>query len=338
MSTPGGPGIRGQYDRGPEQHHDPITGRPVTGSAPGPHGNGPGAPRQPGFGSQYQGFGVFEQDDRQSRAAEPAARRAGDRKPVVVTMAIVGVVVAGIVATVVATGGSSRNRANGGPALATPAPTSDAARLRTSGAQAAPTTGASATEDVIDPVDPVVVGWQGMGVVELGVAYDVPPGWVAKPGVVSGFENDSGEIAALRHFSGYREGFCPARDVSYRARVGTTGSGDADPVVAGRNAIRTWARLGWATDDGRQPEISMNPVRAVTLRAGNNTEAKLVSATITPPEPGPCGTPRVYIGVLALPTEGDAALLMGLADQGVPGAVPPADINKSLTSLRPLPR
>lgn len=337
MSSPGGPGNWGHYDRGPEQYYDPMTGQPVH---PSSGGYGANTGHQPfSGGSQYQGFGYFEQGQQQFAGTDAPPRSSG-RKPVILTMAIAAVVVAGIVATVALTAGGGSPQA--GPVDPSgSAPTSDPTAVRSSDTSTSPTnpsSGSSNDEDVIKPVPPVVPGWQGMGVVEIGVAYDVPQGWVAKPGTVSGFENDSGQRVAMTNFSGYREDFCAASDVSYRARVGTIGSEHADPVVAAKTAIRKWARLGWATKSGRQPQIAMNPVRTVTLRGGNNTEAKLVSATITPPEPGPCGTPRMYLSVLALSTDGNAALMLGMADQGVPGAVPPGDIDKALTTLRPLPK
>lgn len=341
MSSPGTPGNPGRYDRGPEQHYDPITGQPVPPASGGypPHSGGAG-PQS--FGSQYQGFGVFEQGQGQQQyAGFDTVPASSGRKPVIVTMAIAAVVVVGIVAVVALTTRGSRPEAGPVTDPTTSATTSDEPALQSSDPTTRPTdptSAAPATEDVIKSVESVVPGWQGLGIPEAGVAYDVPPGWVPKAGVISGFENDSGERVSMGNFAGFKEDFCAASDVSYRARVGTIGSDHADPVVAAKAAIRKWARLGWTTDSGRKPKIAMNEPRTVQLSSGNNTSASLVSATVTLPKPGPCGTPKVYLSVLGLKTDSDAALMLGMADQGVPGAVPPEDIDRSLTSLRPLPK
>lgn len=346
MSSPGGPDNRGRYSQGFEQYHDPVTGQPVNRSGhPGYGGHPHGWDYQHGpAGMQYQGFGMFDRQRQQQAHPHPgmvgghpvAMPPRRSRAPVIAAISVAAVVAISIVTTVVLinSGGPGNVAAPAGPPSPVPEPTVSSS----SASASASSIPASRTENVREPVPPAVPGWRGMALPEFGVAYDIPPGWKPETGSLSGFENESGERVTMSGYSSYMRDFCPEADLSFRARVGLTGSNDPDPVVAADNAIREWARMGWGTETGVPPDVTPNPVEAVTVDGGL-IEAKLVSGTVTPAEPGPCSPPSVYVGVLAVPTTGDknAALLIGIADQGVPGAVPPADINRSLTSLRLLP-
>lgn len=317
MSSPGGSGNWGPNQHGAEQYYDPITGQPVGHTAPTGHSG-----QQQGSGTHYQGFGMFEQGQYSGPYATGGPQPAPPRKsraPLIATLAITAVGALVVTATVLIV------RDSEGRAI--PATTSETTTS---------TAPAGKTENVRKPVSPVVPGWKGMALLEFGIAYDVPPNWKPETGSVSGFEGRGEEKATLSGFSGYKKDFCPQDDMSYRARVGISGADERDPVVAAEQAIRKWARLGWGTEAGAPPAVTMNPPKPVSVDDGR-VDGQLVSATITPAEPGPCVPPTMFVSVLALPNDSGAALLIGLADQGVPDAVAPADIDRALTSVRWLP-
>ncbi|WP_141921315.1 hypothetical protein [Halopolyspora algeriensis] len=352
MSSPGGPGWDG-YRHGPGQYVDPVTGQPPERNASSGHGPGPadqGHPRGPspwGSPGTQQDFGGYERARPQQPSPgivtgypppEPPRR---NRTPWTAGIAAAATAVLAIVTTVVLTGGSDSG--NSAPAnLAAPAP-SEAENPAGRPSSSAPTTTdhttpAPTTEDMRHPVIPVVAGWQGMALPEFDIAYDIPPGWEPETGSISGFETDSGRRVTMSGYSSYKRDFCTEADLSFRARVGLTGTDEKNPVVAAEKSFREWARLGWGTNTGALPPVSMNPVKSVKIHR-DRIDAKLVSGTITPADPGPCSPPSVFVSILAIAGNGDhsAALMIGIADQDVPGAVPPADINRSLTSVRWLP-
>ncbi|MDR7300549.1 hypothetical protein [Haloactinomyces albus] len=351
MSSPGGPGNWGQYHHGSEQYYDPITGQPINPNTPAGYTGYPTGqkhpeeqPHPPGSsGTQYQGFGVFEQTrPQQPRPSivtgypqpEPAHK---NRAPLIAGIVAAAVMVVAIVVTttivVAGDGDGSGNMA----APATSTTTTREALPPTAPTPSAPlsaTAPASKTENVRKPVAPVVDGWQGMALLEFGIAYDIPPGWEPETGSLSGFE-DGSEKVTMSGYSSYKRDFCPEEDLSFRARVGLTGSDSPDPATAANNAFRKWARMGWGTAAGELPRLTRNPAKSVTLDGGR-VDATIFSGTIIPAEPGPCSPPSVFVSILAIGGNdgSDAALMIGIADQGVPGAVPPADINRSLTSVR----
>ncbi|MBA8823469.1 hypothetical protein FHX42_000798 [Saccharopolyspora lacisalsi] len=318
MTTPGGSGNWGPNQYGSGQYYDPITGQP----------SGPAASGQSG----YQGFGVFEQQQgwQGAQAGPPPGPPPGpprkSRAALISTLAITVVGIVVITATVMIVGGDdTKNQAS---------TTASATTTTTSTTTTSPSPSSTASSHNTPAVVP---GWQGVALPEAGIAYDIPPGWETRLDRFSGYKNKNGDSVSMTNFSSYKRDFCPSADLSYRARVGVTTTEEKDPVRAAEKTLQKWAMLGWSTEDGTPPGIAKNPITPVSVEGNSNGQPQLLSATITPAAPGPCGTESVFISILALPSNAEAALLIGIADQGVPEAVPPQTINRSLTSLRWLP-
>lgn len=280
MSSPGRPGWSRRH-REPDQYFDPITGQPLERNAPADHDLHPagrGRPaaqgRPPGpSGTHHRDFETVEH----ARPQQPFPGVAGgfpppepprrSRAPWITGIAAVATATLVIATTVLLTGGGSGNSTSA--ATAAPTPTeSGSSRTRPADpapATASPTTSPSAAESVREPVPPIVPGWQGMALLEFGIAYDIPPDWKAETGSTSGFETDSGQLVSMSGYSSYKRDFCTEADLSFRARVGMAGSDERDPTVAADNAFHEWARLGWGTEADKLPPVAMNPVQSVGI-------------------------------------------------------------------------
>jgi hypothetical protein len=315
MSSPGGSGGWGpdRYrsdQQGSPQYVDPITGQPLSDST--------------GQGMRYQGLGLYDQGQQATSSPGPypgmvtgypetAAPR--KRGPVIVLIAVAAVLVVGVAATVILLSRRGPDRAAPPPPPApTPMPSSDQMS-----------------------VAPVVPGWKGVAWPKFGVAYDVPPAWQPKPGSRIGVGNDlTRDNESMGAYSIYMENYCRESRSSYRAVAGLTMSKERDNTAAGTTMVQNWARFGFSGHSG-PPRVAMNPPTPVKVDGGKRN-ATLVSAMVTPAESTPCGSPTVFISTVVLPTDGGSAMLLGVADQGIPEAVPPDDVNRALTSLRWLPK
>ena len=281
---------------------------------------------------QYQGFGVFDQ--KQPSASYPGTvsgfpeptGRPNNRAPLIVALSVATAAIALIVTMVVLI---SRN--SGEPAAPVAAPSTS---HRPKHSSEPPSSEPAATRPMSVPA--LTPGWSGLAWTKFGIAYDVPPGWEpSKPGSLTGFEH-GGERVSLSAYSDYMRDFCPQQDTSFRAEAGVTSSAEPDTVKAANDTIQQWARLGWSVN-GAPPQVTVNPAAPVDLDSGK-LHGQLISATIIPAGPMPCGSPNVYVSLAALRSENGTAMVMGIADQGVPGAVSPSDVNRVVTSMRKLPK
>jgi hypothetical protein len=240
-----------------------------------------------------------------------------------ITIAVV--VVATIVTTVVLLNGSGRSQEQAAPATTSTTPTS----TTPSSPESSPTSAPAGP-----PPKPVVPGWQAVAVPKRSAAYDVPPDWtVEPPDRLVGF-GEPRDAVTMRGVAEYQKGFCPGQSGSFRASTGTTarkGASDNDIALATAQKL---ADLVYSVH-GQRPAVEMGPARPVDL-AGNSLHGVLVTAKVTHPSPGPCDSPTALISVLASNHTNDGSVVhIGIADQGVPGSLPPETLNTIMTSLRP---
>lgn len=321
MSSPRNPG-----GWGPGPRYDPNTGPPTSTNGAGP------TPHYPKM--RYEGLGVFDQTRKNIRlpqqgmpghpGAQPPPKNRG---PLLALLAGAGVVALAIGTTVLLVG----NDGGGNPSTPPVAQRSSAQP-----APSRPGTSESRSENSFESNVPAVIpGWQGVSWDKYGIAYDIPPGWKADVGVDAGFEGKPGEQVSMTATSVFMEGFCPGvknRD-TYRARVGVTTSNELDPARAATDTVQQWARLGYGTGTGAPPNAAVEPARPVTFNDGK-IHGQLVTASVTHVPANPCDAPNTRVTAVGIPSDHTTVILIGLADQQVPSAVAPEDLERILTSTR----
>lgn len=340
MSSPGGPDNPYGQQYG-SQYYDPITGQPTSPGQPtnqGSFGYGYQQPRewqaQQGYppyqgdsygSSSYRGFGYFDQQAPMQAPNTEAPSGGRSKAPLIATLSVT---LAGIIAVV-----TTLILVNGSDERAIPATPSEGAP--TSSAPATSTTAPSSTSSTLS-AEPVIPGWRVVTLPRKKVAYDLPPGWVRGDGI-AGFETEDGRRVSVDDHAIYRENFCAEASYSFRGLMGFTSAKSENAEEAADGLINQWAEVGWTSADGTAPKVRISAPKPASPNRGWK-EAKLISGTITPAKQGPCDSPTVYIAVMALPRSGGTDMMLAVADQKVPGAVPPSTIDKALTSLRPVGR
>ncbi|ASU78239.1 hypothetical protein CDG81_07955 [Actinopolyspora erythraea] len=188
------------------------------------------------------------------------------------------------------------------------------------------------------PVTAEVPGWQSVPVWETGIAYDVPSDWTTYPAATETLvANGANDEVTLSGYSMYMEGFCDQAQQSFRALIGLTSANEPDNAEAGRRLVEKLGTMLWTTSDGVSPRVRLGEPRPATLDGGK-LEATFVSAEVVPAATDTCNTESAYIGVMALPHQEGTAMLVGVADQRFDQAVSPSRMERSLRSLRLLPR
>lgn len=350
MSSPGGSGNWGQNEHA--TYCDPLTGQPIQGGATS--GQSQGYSGMSGPGMQYQGLGTFDQNQQptpgpgspppaqqpppqyQPGQYEAAHQQPGQyqpptgqrrRAPMIAAISISAAVVIAIatVVFVVNIDGDSNEQA---------APATDPSATATSSATPSSTTSSSETSSAYVPAPPPIVpGWQAVTVPKRGAAYDVPADWtLATPDNIVGF-GEPDDAVTMRGVAEFQKGYCPNSSGSFRAATGMTarkGSSDAEVATA---TVQKLAGLVYGAN-GQVPQVAMGPLQPVNQ---GQIHGVLVTATVTHPAPGPCDPPAGLISILAANNSNDGSVVhIGIADQGVPGALPPETLNTIMTSLRPL--
>lgn len=322
MSLPGGPSNQYGADGGGRQYYDPLSGHPLDGASGHDHQQYRGGQPLPGTNisghpeaSGYQSFAAPGTEPGGGFGPAPQAPPKRSRGP---TIAVAATAVASIViiltTLVLVKGDGDRT---------------DSA----TGASTSPSSPATSNPVTSTDLTPVRPGWQPVPIGDAGVAYDVPPLWETDHEGVTGFENDSGERLTMSDYSTYMEGFCSQASSSYRAVVGVTSIEDPNAESAAEKVLRRVARLGWSSPDGTEPRTELDSPQQASLDGGA-LEGTFLSGTITPADPGPCASPSTYVGAIALPSQQENVVMVGIADQEAIGSVAPEEINRSLRSLR----
>ncbi|MFO7191843.1 MULTISPECIES: hypothetical protein [Thermocrispum] len=289
----------------PGGEHDPYSGQPV--------------PHYYGSGSTYQGLGAFEQPPRRSRTALVAG--------VVTALVLAG---GGAAAYFLTTGGDESPEA--APATSTSAaPTTAQSSSPPPTSSLAPPTTQSAGSS---RVKAVVEGWAPVFSAREGAAFDVSEDWtVEDPGVIAGFEDDSGIRTAMHGVATYRDGFCAEEKNSNRGRAGFMSVEKLDPKKVARAAAKMWATAAMELPED-SPKVKPTPAQEVEIHGGKR--AWLSTATVDNPEDGPCQGEGVKVTTVAFQARpgGLTVVFVLYHDTGVDDELPEDEARRIIGSLR----
>ncbi|MBO0841082.1 MAG: hypothetical protein J2O49_09710, partial [Sciscionella sp.] len=115
----------------------------------------------------------------------------------------------------------------------------------------------------------------------------------------------------------------------------SSSNGQPDPAKAAEHAVVTWAD-GYYQANGVAPGVRVSPAKQITVDNGKS-KAWLASAQVTPKRTsGSCANPPSAVEeVLAVPGNKNGSVLLVLrADQGVPNAVSPSQLDNIAASVR----
>jgi hypothetical protein len=244
-------------------------------------------------------------------------------------MGALGLVVAGSAALAIA---PPANKVDGVPQAAPLAATS--APVVPSPSSPNPSGSTAPAPSANNKVASTTPGWQGILSTKDNVAYDLPPdGWDTRPGFISGY--DSGSVKATIHESStYKMGACPDVDGSDRGKAGFMSAGDNAVDVAARGSVRLWAQAAGTGDDGKVPDVPLPPTTQIPIDGGK-LQATSSTVTFTPPADEGCRAPSVQVTSAAFKVGTQTVCFLLVLDQQVPDALPAADAQKILASLRP---
>ncbi len=131
----------------------------------------------------------------------------------------------------------------------------------------------------------------------------------------------------------YKAGYCPGHSGSSRAGSGVAAMRGTDLGEAAHTTARAWARAAY--EQGVQhPKLTIGKPRALTV---SGAHAVQVTATVTIPKPGHCGSPEGVVEAVAMSGGGANGIFIIYADEGVSGAVPSKVLGQMVGSLRRFP-
>ncbi|KFU80514.1 hypothetical protein SAMN04489729_7501 [Amycolatopsis lurida] len=300
MAYPGGNGWPEQQPQQPYQQQPPQQGYP------------PQYAQQP-----YQGYQQFPQQPYQGFAPEPPKK--GNKGLWIGLGALVLVIAVGATLFFVLRDGEEPQPQAGPPSSAPVPPPSSASKP--------PSSSSGAPKD--NKVPSTTPGWQGILSVKDKTAYDLPPsGWETSPGYVTG--NTERDMKMVIHEAmRYRLGACPDISGSHRGLVGFA-TADQIPVEnAARGAVRLWIQSATGKADVPLPELKQITIAGGTIPALSST------ASFTPSEGEGCRAPSVKVTSAAFKVGEQTICFVMVLDQGTPDALPEADAQMILASLRP---
>ncbi|OXM55819.1 hypothetical protein CFP71_16620 [Amycolatopsis thailandensis] len=313
MAYPGGNGWPEQQPQQPYQQQPPQQGYPP--QNPPQYSQYPQQPQQP-----YESYQQFPQQTYQGFAPEPPKK---SKKGLWIGLgALVLVIAVGATLFFVLRDGDEPQPQAGPPPSSAPVPPS-------SSASKPPSTSSGAPKD--NEVPSTTPGWQGILSAKDKTAYDLPAsGWETKPGQIVGY--NEGEFKMVIHeASTYKLGACPDARGSNRGVVGFATAGDIPVENAARGAVRLWIQAATGKADVPMPDVKQVPIANGAIQATSST------GTFTPPETEECRAPSVKITSAAFKSGEQTICFVMAIDQGTPDALPDADAQKILASLRPQP-
>jgi hypothetical protein len=202
------------------------------------------------------------------------------------------------------------------------------------GGPAEPLQTAAAVQPVV--LDPVVPGWSPVRSVKRAAVYDVPPTWnVLSETTIVGFETKQGQQVAGSGAAEFAPNACGDSSLAIAAIKHDTGT---DLARASEATVREWGDLAFRDGRERKPRLTVGEPETITIQQGRN--AVVVKAEVRTASPaGDCKLTRgaVYaVSATGFTGElGPTAILVVVADVGLPGVVPEAEIRQILSTLRP---
>jgi hypothetical protein len=184
-------------------------------------------------------------------------------------------------------------------------------------------------------LDAVVPGWNAVRSVRRAAAYDVPPTWnVKSEGTIIGYRDGAGNPIVTSAAATAGDGVCGER--SNLALAGLRHDEGTDPAAAARSTAELWAGAAYLDDAGTPPVLGAPAAETITTIAGQQAAVVKVTASFAPTKNCGITTGSVYaVAAGGFTGElGPTVVLVVVADEGVPGAVPESEIRRMLTSLR----
>lgn len=284
-----------------------------------PPGGGYGGPPY-GTGGYGGGYG--------GPPGPPTPHRSSPGLIVVVTAILVVVIGSGVASSIFAARGHKKDAPSASAAPAAPPGIfSDTPAPRLSPYRPSPPPSAPAK----------VPGWHAVVAVKHGVTYDVPASaWSVKSATtIVGFAGSNGKPQVAGSGAAiYKEGYCAGHSGSWRAQAAVTGYRTTDLAADAKDAARKWATFAYTPGGGGSaPSVTVSGTRPVDTGAATGQEA---TATVAVHDAGNrCAPPRGIVHAVAVPLKnGEVAVLVVAADQGVADAVPDADLQKIAASVR----
>lgn len=203
------------------------------------------------------------------------------------------------------------------------------------GGPADPLQTAAAVQPVV--LDPVVPGWSPVRSVKRAAVYDVPPTWnVLSESTIVGYETKQGQRVAGSGAAEFGPNACGSNSsLAIAAIKHDTGT---DLARASEATVREWGDLAFRDSRERKPRLTVGPPETITTQQGRT--AVLVKAEVRTASPtGDCKLTRgaVYaVSATGFTGElGPTAILVVVADVGLPQVVPEPEIQQILRTLRP---
>ncbi|MFI0368425.1 hypothetical protein ACH35V_11110 [Actinomadura sp. 1N219] len=207
-----------------------------------------------------------------------------------------------------------------------------------SGTSAAPPSPPSSPEpEPVSTVPPKVKGWRAVSSAKYGMAYDVSKAWRILPTeTLSGFDGlDGKDPVMMSSAATYRKDACKDGDSSYnRGSAGFNQYIEGDVAGVARDAANKWATHAYTVKGDPAPVVTLRAPKAVKV---GRDKGVLVRADVVIKAQGRCDAPTAIVHAVAMPgvAPGKTTVFVLMSDQGVPDAMPKAELTKVLGSLRP---
>jgi hypothetical protein len=184
------------------------------------------------------------------------------------------------------------------------------------------------------PFAPAVIpGWVAVTDAKATIAYDVPADWhVSYLGDGITLSTKDGRLPVTMMAS-YLDGYCESATSSFRAESGAATVPDADATSAATTTARDVADAVYGV--GTAPTVTLGPPTTFTLHGRTGT---LVTANVTVHSTDRCEPPSALVDVYALPdpAHNESLVVIAYADQRFTGAVSQPNLDRIVTSIRPL--
>lgn len=187
-------------------------------------------------------------------------------------------------------------------------------------------------------------GWTSLASSKHGLVYELPPSyWTPlSEGTMVGYER-KGRVVAVSRVAAWRRNACasPRGKPDDRGFAGFAfvRSGAKDPRQAAVDTVRDWATVANTEyESGQAHPIGEPVVSTVRLARGGTITTAAIEYTPGLTSDYTCNPPRARIraAVVQSPATGRLSVLVLASDQGVDGALTPADEDAVIASLRPL--
>ncbi|TDD30710.1 hypothetical protein E1287_28630 [Actinomadura sp. KC06] len=189
----------------------------------------------------------------------------------------------------------------------------------------------------VSTVPPKVKGWRAVSSAKYGMAYDVSRAWRILPTeTLSGFDGlDGKEPVMMSSVATYRKDACKDGDTDYnRGSAGFNQYVEGDVSQVARHAANKWATHAYTVKGDPAPVVTLSAPKTVKVGRGKGVH---VRADVVIKAQGRCDAPAGIVHTVAMPgvAPGKTTVFVLMSDQGVPDAMPKAELTKVLGSLRP---